>query len=255
MHEERQKLLAQNDCFGVFLIDCIQAKCSTGTKTKNPLQPSAGNLMIAPPRFDNLLDWFIFMRKYKQILHAALGVKNDGTANKKLEDQTIRANYLARMFNPSLHKVVRLMDGFGGFTLLFLEAILSRNDGQQILKTLKIELVDIDQNVNTWHVHVFRCSSIICREENIVDKNNPVPTTTLLYMNFCGIAGSFKDVCEYLKSHPTECLLSFSLQRAAKSYRHALMGYARWAPWTIRQVQSTRQDFITFHVIMKNEFI
>eukprot|EP01039_Chlorochromonas_danica_P007498 gene7498-8293_t len=253
LHEEHQKFLAKKDYFGVFLTNCIQENCYKG---KNPLQPSAQNHMIAPPpSFDNLLDWFKFMRQYKNVLHATLGVKVDGTPNKKLQDQKLRAEYLAGMFIPALHKVVRLMDGFGGFTLLFIEAILSRNGGESILKTLKIELIDLDETVNSWHTKVFRCSSIICRKENIVDKNYPVPPTTLLYMNFCGIAASFEHVCEYLKSHPTVCLLSFSLQRAAKSFRHALMGHARWAVWTIRKVQSIREDFITFHVIMKNNYI
>lgn len=181
-------------------------------------------------------------------------MKLNGTPNVKLADQVIRAKVLAELFDPAVHTTVRLMDGCGGFLLLFLEE-MERLHSKNVLERLTIELVDIVGEVTEWHKKMFRCSAIRCLTEKIVDKDVPLPFSTLLYMNFCGIAMFFDEVCQFLKAHPIGYMLSFSLQRAAKSYHHTLIGYtsSRSCTWRVSKVKSGREDCATYVVKMKEQ--
>jgi hypothetical protein len=259
LYEARCKFLAEKDSFGVYLVDSI---CKGKTMNSNPLQPVNGSAPMGspPPEFIHLLDWYHFMKKYQSILHAALGVKLDGTENKKLIDQKLRAEYLASMFRPGFHSIIRYMDGFGGFTLLLLEQLCMKY-GESVLTTFHLEIVDIVPEVTLWHQNTFRCVQIHCQTEKIVDIHRPLissspltTTRTLLYMNFCGIKESFNEVVTYLQHYPMECLLSFSLQRKGNLYEKKLYGHllnTRYCTWQVRKMSTNRKDFGTYHVERK----
>jgi len=222
-------------------------------KTKNPLQPQL-NACDVPniKEFDNLSALLDFYWPYQDILHAALGKNIDGEDNGAQTDQKIRAQQLANMITDN-HTVVRLMDGHCGFLLQFLYQVREIYDEAR-LNSLTIELVDIVPSITEWHHKLYPCHSLHCLTEPIINIDNPLPDTTLLYMNFCGIAQIWGRVCAYLKEHPTVCLLSFSLARSAMHFERTIIAHtsADDCAWCVEKVKSDRRDYATYIVKLKN---
>jgi hypothetical protein len=150
------------------------------------------------------------------------------------------------------HKVVRLMDGHCGFLMQYLNQVKLMY-GEKRLNSLTIELVDIIPSITQWHQELYPCKTLHCLTESIVDAKHALPNSTLLYMNFCGVAKSWDDVCLFLKKHPIECLLSFSVARAAKSFEHSLIAHtsSKICNWRVEKVDSDRRDFVTYVVKLK----
>lgn len=222
-------------------------------KKANPLQPALELAKSATqgctiPTFKTNTQFLRFYWKYVDILLAPLGVPvNPQEISAKVVDQLRRARCLANLLR-TCHKVVRLMDGHCGFLLMFMAEVHDRY-GSKYLNSLKFELVDIDDTVTQWHKHMYRCTTLECLTENIVDRKNPLPDSTLLYLNFCGVSKSFEDVRAYLKEHPIQCMLSFSMARGAsnKDYEKSLISLKNRF---LKKLPSQRNNFVTYVVAL-----
>lgn len=249
LHQNVMKYQTKKDQFGVFLASMVLDEAVGGKA--NPLQPAlraSANKCIVPT-FRNNYDFLAFYWKYLDVLLAPLGVPVDSKeTSPKVIDQLNRARCLANLLRDR-HTAVRLMDGHCGLLLMFLAEVYNRH-GKKRLNSLKIELVDIDDDVTQWHQHMYRCPTIVCLTENIVNIACPLPDSTLLYLNFCGVAASFDAVREYLKKHPTQCLISFSTARAAgcKDYEMSLISLRERF---VKKLPSQRVNFVTYVVTLK----
>jgi len=153
-----------------------------------------------------------------------------------------RAMRLASLLNTN-HTKIRLMDGHGRFLFLFLVAVLEVH-GLHRLNSLTIELVDIDADVNDWHVKAFcgaRCVQCVC--EDILFLRTGIHI--LLYLNFCGIGkkNAFESLKEFLLNG-NACMFSASTARAAKRRLLALIGRLQ----TKERVETGRKNFLTYIV-------
>lgn len=237
----------KGNSFGVGFTMDILNECLD--KKANPLKPNvAPNSSCTPPVFRDNASMLEFFLPYLPVLHAPLGVLIDSNrTSKKVMDQQCRAECLVNMLRAH-HSTVRLMDGRCGFLLLFMKAVRERY-GAKYLNSLKIELVDIDDSVTQWHKKFYRCPTFHCTTENVLSLKAPLPDTTLLYLNFCGISKSFDLVREYLKTYRIECMISFSVARraAVKDYGKSLISLkGRF----LKKLPSERKDFETWVVAL-----
>lgn len=238
----------RGDSFGACLAASIREECCGGKANK--LQPGVLSTLLGcqVPFFADNNSLLNFYEKYEDILRAPLGVRvNPLAPNKKVSDQANRAMCWSNMLTAG-HDTVRLMDGRCGFLLRFLSYVRMRH-GVHRLNSLKIELVDIDHRVSQWHRYMYPCPTVMCLTENIVDMQKPVPSTTLLYLNFCGVAESFDHVRAYLVAHPAKCLFSFSMARAAgkKNFENSLKSLSSAY---VKKLPCERKDFVTYVIAL-----
>ena len=141
------------------------------------------------------------------------------------------------------------MDGHGGHLLLILY-YFQKKHGKEALKNLKIELVDIDEGVTKWHKVMFPCRKLECLTERIVVKEVPVPKRTLVYMNFCGMAESFKEVCGFLKrtKESFRCMIGFSVERAAEKMKFKFESFAEKDGLKTKTINKDRKKFLVLKV-------
>jgi hypothetical protein len=162
----------------------------------------------------------------------------------KIQDQQERAHFLAGKLRPE-HRSVRLMDGHGRFLLLFLDEIVSLH-GAGRLRDLRIDLVDIDGDVNSWHKMLFgSCKQIRCICGDIFAQ--PPPTKAdLVYLNFCGASEFRAEIREFFEQYP--CLLSFYVSRGARSSMADTIAVLKGRGVVRSQRIDSRPDFNTFWV-------
>ncbi len=199
------------------------------------------------------------------IFGSVLGRKVDGTDNIKVQDQMIRVRFFVdELFNPSIHKIIRILDGHG-FLLLYILARIRAKFGDAIVDQLTIEFVDVNSKVNAWHKKMFNCPSWKFLEEDIIMTGSPDANAEadarLTYFNFCGVAASYEKLIDYFRNSPffRTCLVSFSQARAAagKDYENSLKafsghhkGYAN--QWKVEKVLTPRKGFATYKIIKTN---
>lgn len=248
LHQKRLFYASRGDDIGQYFADSMLHCCET--PRVNSFQPiTDSNQMPKMPRFKDLYELYLFLLPYEDVFHANLGILLDGSASVGLEDQNVRAQMIASELNPAVHRALRTMSGFYGFLLLVFRAILNLH-GESYLRSLRLELVDIDDGITEWHKATLCCEKVTCLTEKIVDVRLPVNDNTYVYMNFCGIAESFDDVCEFLNQHPIRCMVSFTVQRAAKDYERAFIARSGRRGWRIEKVPSPRKDFVTYRVLL-----
>ena len=247
------------DPYGEWLADAVLHDYLGSNNKSNSLQPNGKYAANCPiPTFADLNGFLDFFVRYLDILRAPLGItKVDGQEGVKVLDQANRGVCLKNLLR-SFHDCVRLMDGRGSLLLMFLLKV-REFFGVKRLNSLRIELVDIDPKVTAWHKQVFRCPNIVCLTENIVSLGVPVPKTTLLYFNFCGISASYDHIVKYLKtsSTKTECMLSFSTGRRAqcKDFDMALIAtLSRKKYYCLRKLPSPRADFSTWVIGLTQDY-
>lgn len=191
------------------------------------LKPTRAPAAPADPDRPQTLSAFVSdLLPFLPLLLAMLEALVSGEDGKKILDQKERATRLASALTPN-HTRVRLMDGHGGFLILFLDQVQRQHSAKR-LDELTIELVDLDPNVNDYHEAVFRHPNILCSCENIMPCTlTAPPENTLVYPNFCGISKSFEDVKIYLQAcckarRPVFISLSCARRAAAKGYLASL---------------------------------
>ncbi|ETO01891.1 histon H1 [Reticulomyxa filosa] len=189
----------------------------------NPLQPK-GKIPVRPAcAAETALSKFSsqFWEKYGEVLLAIAGaitVKKKGCRRIDLEK---RAEAVAQLLIKGNFKTLRLMDGHGRILFLILKHLIDQKR-EDLVDSLKIELVDIDADVHAYHKGVFvgeGCKNIKVIHKDVLDMG--ISPATLVYLNFCGIAKSVKKVetfREEYKKQQISFVLSFSISRnAAKS--------------------------------------
>jgi len=105
LFDARKKYTLHRDEVGIYLTTLILTE-SDGT-AKNPLQPQL-NACAVPhiPEFNNLNELLEFFWPYRDILHCALGKKNNGKDNKGQSDQKIRAEHLYKFRYQTLKRTI-----------------------------------------------------------------------------------------------------------------------------------------------------
>lgn len=250
LHQKRHFYGSTGDDIGQYFAKLMLHCCRT--PCLNSFQPiTVSKKMPKMPRFKDLYELYLFLLPYEDVFHANLGILLDGSASVGLKDQKKRAEMIAGELNPAVHRALRTMSGFYGFPLLLFGEILDQH-GESYLRSLRLELVDIDDGITEWHKATLRCKKVTCLTEKIVDKRRPVNDNTYVYMNFCGIAESFDDVCEFLNEHPIRCMVSFTVLRAAKDYERAFIARSGRKGWRIEKVKSPRKDFVTYQVLLRS---
>lgn len=140
------------------------------------------------------------------------------------------------------------MDGHGRFLILFLAAVVDLH-GLERLDRLKIELYDIDPDVQNWHLQSFgKCNAVKCMGKDILTEFSH---NTLLYLNFCALGRSGKKLesfFESLKKDGKYCMFSGTTIRGAKRRMNALKGQLTKLGIPYDNVETERKDFGTFVV-------
>ena len=166
-----------------------------------------------------------------------------------LKDLAARACEFAKTLKDT-HTVIRLMDGHGRMLLFVLLAIVDRF-GWDRLTRLRVELVDIDSNVQEWHMNSFGQSKLVVCIKGDIFAVPYDPSTTALYLNFCGMSKSldmFETFMRQLKQDAC-ILLSFSAARNAKGVPGKVRAYLESLKWHIHY-SSDRKDFITWTITL-----
>eukprot|EP01040_Poterioochromonas_malhamensis_P003832 gene3832-4094_t len=255
----------------IFLVEQIGKYQDTvnGVKGVNHLQPEITQYLAS------FVDWAFTSNHaildvygpHLDIFGSVLGRKVDGTDNIKVQDQMIRVRFFVdELFNPSIHKIIRILDGHG-FLLLYILARIRAKFGDAIVDQLTIEFVDKNSNVNAWHKKMFNCPSWKFLEEDILlthsfsAKVKAEADTRLTYFNFCGVAASYEKMIDYFRDSPhfRTCLVSFSQARAVaeKDYENSLKAYSGHHKghanrWKVEKVPTPRKGFATYKIIKTN---
>lgn len=239
----------QNTPAGKYLSQYILAGLLCNSS--NRLQPN-GKLRL-PKRKErvhgeNLVDLYKNFEPYMPIILAVLGVKVNGRKNVKLKDQIKRAKFLAEDVLRRKRKKLSLMDGHGRIIFLFMQEMMKLEGGEEFLKDLVIEWVDIDQDVNAWHQAMFDCKALVCVHDTIFKEPS---ADTYVYLNFCGMKGQWRNLKTYLtKVNTDNCMFSCSAARQAKRRIPAKMSKLGRV---IQRVDTGRNDFVTYQLRRLNK--
>lgn len=181
---------------------------------------------------------------------------NSQCTHRFVSDQRNRAALIAKLLLPH-HKVVRLMDGYGRFTMLLMQAIIEEH-GRTRLDKLRFEIVEIEPNAQDYHIKFFRqATSVKCIHRDITKM--PMDESTLLYLNFCGIGAAFESVLEFVKGLTTRQLSESLVISYSKARRARICKYKRRFTNAVRergkfQKLTTRKDFYTIKFEPNEEF-
>jgi hypothetical protein len=252
-----EKLGGPNKLFRLELCDVIQQQLlRTHDNKRNKLQPGDSKLE-APRRFKNLLDVLIFYEPLYKVYSALHDPQVGGSESLILQDQRYRATFLASTLGDC--PVFRLMFGYEGFFISFLQQVRSIH-GDRRLKSLKVEVVDIDRGVTSWHARMLPCDNITCSTANVYDHwANPTGCLTYDYLNFCGIGGDvgWSNILAFLQNKGLNfpLLLSFSTARKAakKDYEASLKASSATSCWRVLKVGHFRKDFVTYCVFPRGQ--
>jgi hypothetical protein len=220
----------------------------------NPLQPTGGLTNDCISTTQMTFSGFVrdFCNNYLSVLLAMMEAKKDGSEGLKIRDLRSRAKAAAELLLDAppnqRFRTLRLMDGHGRMTFLILQTILDLNP--DFLDTLRVELVDINEEVCEYHRSIFRgdgCRNVTVTRGNIL--NMAVTPETFVYLNFCGMSESLAGVQQFVSNKTIPFMISYSTSRAAKSknYKRSLAERARRNGVFDRI--SERSDFITLKFV------
>lgn len=206
-----------NDEFGYCLAaDALESVVNyyNNKSTKdNNLQPK-GTIPFDVPRCESLVDVYHTFYKYIKVFFAIMEANVGGTSP-MVDNIKARAKRLAIMLHP-LHRTVVMMDGHGRFLLQFLHEVYIMY-GEERLRTLKIRLLDIDQDVTNWHLSFFLCERIESITMDVFNYLKVLDRTQLYYLNFCGVGNedAFNTLKRFAREATCPFMVSFSTARKA----------------------------------------
>lgn len=179
----------------------------------------------------------------------------DGLSDEVREDQRNRARALVERMIATRRTVLRTMDGHGRFLYSFLEALRARGEN---MDNYDIELMDIHAPTDAWHRLFFPIAGDTPNVHPIQgdilefqpgDFHETFSTSTMLYMNFCGLGdlvrGRLREFLEIWQSNRHDVFLSWSVrnvQAGTPAY-----WFARWIR-SHGDYVSHRGNFFTYHL-------
>ena len=117
---------------------------------------------------------------------------------------------------------ITMMDGHGRQLLTILKSL--RSNGFDLTK-VHLRIVDKDPDVNNWHKVFFPSTMTTPIKGSIYDEG--VPPNGILYLNFCGLNGTNRQLIEFIQDHEklgdlSRVMLSFSSRRGEnpKTYQY-----------------------------------
>ncbi|KAL0485438.1 hypothetical protein AKO1_011740 [Acrasis kona] len=192
-------------------------KALTASKQKNKLKPRDDlKDTWKPLKGHDLVELWKYSAPYlSSFLLPIRPWKKDETKSLAYKDQEARADTLANEILSKEHiKTLRLMDGHGRILLLFLKTMMEKKGGDERLRSLRIDWVDIDNGVCEWHKKTFECKSINHINSNIF--KSPTEPNTFVYLNFCGMGSMWGKLQDYLRSNMSvHMMFSCSMARRA----------------------------------------
>lgn len=255
-----EKLGGPDMSFRLQLCDILlQQLLGTNDGKRNKLQPGDCKLIV-PRDFKDCLELLEYYEPLYKAYSALHEPKVDGSESPVLQDQRYRATFLAYTLGDN--SVIRLMFGYEGFFITFLKQVRLIH-GDRRLKSLKVEVVDIDKNVTNWHTRMLRCRNISCCKADIYSHWMIESTCECApmhdYLNFCGVGGDsgWEKTVKFLKSEAQQrpLLLSFSTARSAakKDYEASLKATSGGSDWRVQKLHSFRKDFVTYCIFPSDQ--
>lgn len=219
-------------------------------EAKNPLQPTGPLPEHEIRSFSEFVERF---KKYVPVLLGMVEVLVSGKEGQRIIDLKKRAEKIKTCLLSRKYKTFRLMDGHG--RIIFLVCIALLEEDKDFLDSLQIEIFDLNENVVNYHKSLFKnFQNVKVFHKNIFDM--PTSADTFVYLNFCGMASSFKNVKLFSKKCAEQrriFLLSFSVARNAKIKNYLLSlnkTVENLGNFKFEKLHTPRKDFQTLIFVL-----